>query len=269
MTGLSNGRVGLLIRLHHVIADGVAALALIGSLFDAAEDTPAPIPPAWTPGPVPPNDQLLTDSVHRRAAPFAEAASWLLRPERWWEQSTSTVGPMLQMLRDGRRRHPERTDRGARRLALVGPTWSGPGPRRMRRREGERRGLAASRAARRTVGAPRGTAPAPPFAPWCPCRGARLRRRPGRQHRLGWHPQDVLEDLDPDDDVDAQTRPERIIGIVERDPAVERAIPRASCGPAKEADVALELPARHRLGTSPAGGSSSSFKSARSRATSG
>jgi diacylglycerol O-acyltransferase len=101
MTGLSNGRVGLLIRLHHVIADGVAALALIGPLFDAAEDTPAPIPPAWTPGPVPPNDQLLTDSLHRRAAPFAEAASWLLRPERWWEQSTSTVGPMLQMLRDG------------------------------------------------------------------------------------------------------------------------------------------------------------------------
>ncbi len=101
LTGLSNGRVGLLIRLHHVVADGVAALALSGPLFDAAADTPPPIPPDWTPGPIPPNDQLLADSLHRRAAPFADAASWLRRPDRWWEQSTSTVGPMLQMLRDG------------------------------------------------------------------------------------------------------------------------------------------------------------------------
>jgi WS/DGAT/MGAT family acyltransferase len=101
LTGLSNGRVGLLIRLHHVVADGVAALALIGPLFDTAADTPPPIPPDWAPGPIPPNDQLLADTLRRRAAPFADAASWLRRPDRWWEQSTSTVGPMLQMLRDG------------------------------------------------------------------------------------------------------------------------------------------------------------------------
>lgn len=101
LTGLASGRVGLLIRLHHVVADGIAALALIGPLFDAAADAPPPIPPTWTPGPLPPNDQLLTDSLHRRAAPFADAASWLLRPDRWWEQSTSAVGPMLQMLKDG------------------------------------------------------------------------------------------------------------------------------------------------------------------------
>jgi WS/DGAT/MGAT family acyltransferase len=101
LTGLANGRVSLLIRLHHVVADGVAALTLIGPLFDAAPDTPSPIPPAWTPRRVPPNDQLLADSLRRRAAPFADAASWLLRPERWWDRSRSTVEPMLQMLRDG------------------------------------------------------------------------------------------------------------------------------------------------------------------------
>jgi WS/DGAT/MGAT family acyltransferase len=101
LTGLANGSVALLIRLHHVVADGVAALALIGPLFDAAPDSPPPIPPAWTPRPVPPDDVLLTDSLHRRAAPIADAASWLLRPDRWWEQSATTVGPMLQMLKDG------------------------------------------------------------------------------------------------------------------------------------------------------------------------
>ncbi|GAA4288323.1 wax ester/triacylglycerol synthase domain-containing protein [Georgenia daeguensis] len=36
LTGLGEGRVGLLIRLHHVIADGVAALALLGSFLDPA-----------------------------------------------------------------------------------------------------------------------------------------------------------------------------------------------------------------------------------------
>jgi WS/DGAT/MGAT family acyltransferase len=36
LTGLGEGRVALLVRLHHVIADGVAALALLGSFLDPA-----------------------------------------------------------------------------------------------------------------------------------------------------------------------------------------------------------------------------------------
>jgi hypothetical protein len=36
LTGLADGHVGLLFRLHHVVADGIAALALIGALFDMA-----------------------------------------------------------------------------------------------------------------------------------------------------------------------------------------------------------------------------------------
>lgn len=43
LTGLADGRVGLLVRLHHVIADGLAALALMGSMFEPAT-LPAPGP---------------------------------------------------------------------------------------------------------------------------------------------------------------------------------------------------------------------------------
>ncbi|MCK6211418.1 DUF1298 domain-containing protein [Georgenia sp. EYE_87] len=46
LTGLGEGRVALLVRLHHVIADGVASLALLSSLLD-----PAPVASAAPPDP--------------------------------------------------------------------------------------------------------------------------------------------------------------------------------------------------------------------------
>ena len=47
ITGLADGRVAMLIRLHHVVADGLAALALMRSLFDPDPDGTAE---AATPG---------------------------------------------------------------------------------------------------------------------------------------------------------------------------------------------------------------------------
>jgi len=54
LTGLGEGRVGLLVRLHHVIADGVAALALLGSLLDPAPDGTPAAPAVQGPPSVPP-----------------------------------------------------------------------------------------------------------------------------------------------------------------------------------------------------------------------
>ena len=42
LTGALDGRVPMLIRFHHVLADGIAALALLGTLFDAAPLDSAP-----------------------------------------------------------------------------------------------------------------------------------------------------------------------------------------------------------------------------------
>jgi len=58
LDGLADGRVALLLRLHHVVADGSAALELLAALFDPAPGTPAPAPireasdraPAWVTG---------------------------------------------------------------------------------------------------------------------------------------------------------------------------------------------------------------------------
>ncbi|MGH3465647.1 MAG: wax ester/triacylglycerol synthase family O-acyltransferase [Kribbellaceae bacterium] len=47
LTGLADGRVGLLIRLHHVIVDGIAALELLSSMLDLSPDAAAPaVPPS-------------------------------------------------------------------------------------------------------------------------------------------------------------------------------------------------------------------------------
>jgi len=40
LTGLSDDRVGLFVRLHHVVADGLAGVASLGALLDAVPEPP-------------------------------------------------------------------------------------------------------------------------------------------------------------------------------------------------------------------------------------
>jgi WS/DGAT/MGAT family acyltransferase len=66
MPGLSHQRVGLFIRMHHTVADGVTGVALLGALLDQQPDPPAEPVPSWTPAPVPPASALLQDNMARR-----------------------------------------------------------------------------------------------------------------------------------------------------------------------------------------------------------
>ncbi len=63
LTGLSDDRVGVLLKLHHAVADGLAAVAITGSLFDFEPDAPEPDLVPWTPEPVPGSWPLLVDSL--------------------------------------------------------------------------------------------------------------------------------------------------------------------------------------------------------------
>lgn len=62
--GLDGDRVGLVIKSHHALGDGIAsvdlALALVDLEADPAPDEPAP---AWAPSPAPSRARLLADSV--------------------------------------------------------------------------------------------------------------------------------------------------------------------------------------------------------------
>lgn len=60
LTGLVDGRIGAMLKLHHSVADGMAAVSIMGSLFDLEPDAPGPAPVPWLPEPIP-SQQALRD----------------------------------------------------------------------------------------------------------------------------------------------------------------------------------------------------------------
>jgi diacylglycerol O-acyltransferase / wax synthase len=103
LTGLEGGRLGLIFKIHHAIADGLAAVALIGSLLDSEADAPDPPDARWTPVPPPSAWGLFADTMRCRAA---SAASLLRHPVRLVREAVTTIRASLAMLRRYRSRAP-------------------------------------------------------------------------------------------------------------------------------------------------------------------
>ena len=80
LTGLADGRVGMLIRLHHVVADGIASVALLGALFEDSPDAAVPSAPQWFPVPIPSSRDILIDNLRSRGRSLDNAISWLAHP---------------------------------------------------------------------------------------------------------------------------------------------------------------------------------------------
>ena len=66
LTGLPEGRVGWLVKVHHCIADGIAGVATFGTFLDATSDAIATSPQPWMAAPVPTEAELLADNRRRR-----------------------------------------------------------------------------------------------------------------------------------------------------------------------------------------------------------
>lgn len=90
LTGAGDARVGVLLKVHHAVADGQAAMAIMSALFDpeadprsgAAADADDPDPAEWTPSPAPGDRALLADALTTRARALRAALSALARPHR-------------------------------------------------------------------------------------------------------------------------------------------------------------------------------------------
>jgi WS/DGAT/MGAT family acyltransferase len=80
LTGLLDQQVGLLVRIHHAIADGMAAMITVATLLDAAPDQPVAPPSVWTPAPSPTARELFVDSQRRHLAGLAQTMSSLFHP---------------------------------------------------------------------------------------------------------------------------------------------------------------------------------------------
>ncbi len=88
LTGLKDGRIGLLFKIHHAIADGLAAVALLMAFLDLAPDAPDPPAAAWRPAPAPSVPMLFADSLSGWLAAtgalahplrLAHAAGWAVK----------------------------------------------------------------------------------------------------------------------------------------------------------------------------------------------
>ena len=121
LPGLPDGRVGMLLRLHHVIADGVAGVALIGDLLDVTGGAAAGKTASWTPRPVPSTRALLADNLRRRGAAVTAAVARIAHPMRTVRAIRRGWPAMREVLAGDRapRTSLNRPFAGERRLALV------------------------------------------------------------------------------------------------------------------------------------------------------
>jgi len=120
VAGLANGRVGLVLKLHHSLADGLAAVQLAGVLLGGTVDAPGPVAP-WQPRPAPSGSALFADNLRGRSAALAAALARLRHPGTLTAQVRILAGAS-RMVRDGRRpsrRSPLRQPVGGRRRLVV------------------------------------------------------------------------------------------------------------------------------------------------------
>lgn len=82
LTGLRDGRVGILLKLHHAVADGPSGVAIMATLFDAGPDRGDPVAAAWTPEPIPGPWALLADNVSGKLRALGRGLAALAHPVR-------------------------------------------------------------------------------------------------------------------------------------------------------------------------------------------
>jgi WS/DGAT/MGAT family acyltransferase len=80
MPGLPHGRVAMFVKLHHSIADGMAAMTTVAALLDADPHAPVTPAPPWTPTPLPSDRELFIDNTQRHLRTVGRAGSMFIRP---------------------------------------------------------------------------------------------------------------------------------------------------------------------------------------------
>jgi diacylglycerol O-acyltransferase / wax synthase len=84
LTGLPAGRIGWFVRLHHVVADGIAGVAELGALLDTAPRSITTQAQPWTPRPWPSARDLLLDNLQCRIAKLGSALGASRTRQRAW-----------------------------------------------------------------------------------------------------------------------------------------------------------------------------------------
>jgi diacylglycerol O-acyltransferase / wax synthase len=86
LTGLPGNQIGLFVKLHHAIADGMAAMTTVAAFLDPVPDAPTPPAHPWTPTRPPSAPALLADNLLRHLQRLTGAFSVLARPRSTLQQ---------------------------------------------------------------------------------------------------------------------------------------------------------------------------------------
>ena len=121
LTGLRDGHVGLLFKLHHALADGMAAIAIFGSLFEFEPDAPELAPRQWLPEPSPGSWEVLADNLAGKGLALRRIFKAMAHPATLARTSKAFVRDMRRTLEQA---HAPRTSlnrpvRPGRRLGVV------------------------------------------------------------------------------------------------------------------------------------------------------
>jgi diacylglycerol O-acyltransferase / wax synthase len=80
LPGLPDRRVGLFMKVHHTIADGVAGVAALGAFVDPVPDPPRSDAPPWSPAAMPTRGALFADNLRRRRLELGRTVGKLAHP---------------------------------------------------------------------------------------------------------------------------------------------------------------------------------------------
>lgn len=80
LTGLPDRRLGLFVRFHHAIADGMAGIVTMGTFLDSEPGGDPAARVAWSPAPPPTEAELVEDERRRRLAHRREMLERLAHP---------------------------------------------------------------------------------------------------------------------------------------------------------------------------------------------
>jgi diacylglycerol O-acyltransferase / wax synthase len=121
LPGLPDGRVGLFMKMHHAIADGVAGVATLGAFVDAEPEPPDTTAPPWTPAPMPSRSDLFADNLRRRRHGVERALSSLAHPIAALRRMQGALPALREMFAEGSapRTSVNRPIGSDRRLAVV------------------------------------------------------------------------------------------------------------------------------------------------------
>jgi diacylglycerol O-acyltransferase / wax synthase len=119
--GLPDGRVGLLMRMHHAIADGIAGVATLGAFVETVPDPPETTAPLCTPAPTPTRRDLLVDNLRRRREQAERVLAPLVHPADTLRRMRSSLPAMRELFAEERapRTSVNRPIGSDRRLAII------------------------------------------------------------------------------------------------------------------------------------------------------